>query len=86
MAKPELKNMTRRRPAETSAAGGGIALVIGRLLGIDDPDLLAGLGLAVALIPAVVSFVVSNGGLRGVWRLIRDGRDPETVIEFDPEA
>lgn len=60
------------RPAETAGAAGAIGVLVGRIAGVNDPTVLAYIGAAVGLIPGVVTFVVSNGGVRGllgkVWR------------------
>lgn len=61
-----------KRPAETSAGAGGIALIVAWLLGVDDPDVLVALGAAVGFVPAAVTLIVANGGIRGavlrLWR------------------
>lgn len=52
------KNLAQRRPAELGGAGGAIALLIGRALGIDDPDTLVAMATLVGLLPAGITWVV----------------------------
>lgn len=62
------------RPAESAAGAGSIALLAAYILGVNDPDIVACLGAAVGLIPAAVTLLISNGGLRGVLRALWRGR------------
>lgn len=64
----------RSRPAEAIGVTAGVGVVVGRLLGVEDPDVLAGLALAVGAVPGLVTYVVSNGGLRGVLGAVWRGR------------
>lgn len=66
--------MVRKHPAETSSGAGAVALVVAYLLGVDDPEALVALGAALGLIPAAVTLLVANGGVRGVARLLWRGR------------
>lgn len=49
-----------RRPAETGSAAGSVGLLIGRLLGVTDPDTLAALGVVVGLTPAAITWAVTT--------------------------
>jgi hypothetical protein len=62
------------RPAETAGAGGTVALLIGYALGITDAQTIVLLGAVVGLLPALVTVLVANGGLRGSVRLLWRGR------------
>jgi len=63
-----------RRPAETLGAAAGLAIVVGRALGIEDPDVLAGLAAAAGGLPALVTALVNAGGLLGIARRLLHGR------------
>lgn len=63
-----------KRPAESAGATGGIALIIARVAGVKDPDVLVALGALVGLIPSAVTLLVANGGVRGVARKLWRGR------------
>ena len=65
------------RPAEALAGTSSIALLIAYVLGVDDPQLVVVLGAAVGLVPAAVTLLVANGGIRGVLRTIWHGRGAE---------
>lgn len=62
------------RPAETAGAGGAVALLIGYVFGIKDAQTLVVLGAAIGLVPAFVTLLVANGGVRGVVGLLWRGR------------
>lgn len=64
----------RKHPAESAGGAGAVALLIAYLLGVDDPEALVALGAALGLIPAAVTLLVANGGVRGVARLLWRGR------------
>lgn len=67
-----------RRPAEVAGGVGSVGLIVGRLLGVEDPDVLVALGAALGLVPAAVTVLVTHGGIRGVllrlWRGDRPGQ------------
>jgi hypothetical protein len=48
----------KRRPAESVGLAGAVALLIARALGVDEPDVIVGLGVVVASLPAVVTWLV----------------------------
>lgn len=62
------------RPAESLAGTGSIALLIAYVLGVTDPQVVACLGAAVGLMPAAVTLLASNGGIRGVLAKLWRGR------------
>jgi sorbitol-specific phosphotransferase system component IIC len=62
------------RPAETAGAGGTVALLAAYTLGIHDPQTIVLLGAVFGLVPALVTLLVANGGLRGVVGLLWRGR------------
>lgn len=66
------------RPAETAGAAGTIAILVGKIAGIDDTAILAYIGAGIGLIPAVVTFVVTSGGVRGIFRAAWRGSDTTT--------
>lgn len=49
----------RTRPAETSAVAAALAVLIGRLAGIHDPDTITALAVVVGVIPAGVTWLVN---------------------------
>ena len=53
----------KRRPAEAVAAGGGVA---GLAVAVSTGDRIAVLVALIGFVPAVVSFVVQQGGVRGL--------------------
>jgi hypothetical protein len=53
------------RPAESAGVAGACGLLIGYAVGIDNPAVLAALGVVVGAIPAVVTFLVVQGRRRG---------------------
>lgn len=56
------------RPAETAGAAGTIAILVGLIAGIHDSHTLAYIGAGIGLLPGVVTFIVTNGGMRGIVR------------------
>lgn len=46
------------RPAETAGLAGALALLITRLLGVKDPDVLVSVGIVIAALPAGVTWLV----------------------------
>ncbi len=51
-----------RRPAESSAVAGAAALVIARLFGLTDPDVIVALAVLLGFVPGAVSRAVD------LWR------------------
>lgn len=47
------------RPAETTAITAALALLVARLLGVDDADTIAAIGIVIGFIPAIVTYVVN---------------------------
>lgn len=65
------------RPAETAAAAGGIG---GLAAAIVTKDWVVAVVAAWNFIPAAVTLLVTNGGVRGVVRLLWRGRDDEPAV------
>jgi energy-converting hydrogenase Eha subunit A len=63
----------RRRPAETTGAAGGLVAVVAALVGLP-VEVVAALAAVAGALPAVVTWVVERGGVRGVARLVWRGR------------
>jgi len=55
---PDEPNTAQRRPAESAGLAGAIAVLIGYLLGVDDPAVLAALAIVVGAVPAAVTTLV----------------------------
>lgn len=62
------------RPAESAGAAGAIAALIARVAGVHDVDTITYIAVGIGLVPAFVTLVVANGGLRGIARLAWGGR------------
>lgn len=62
----------RSRPAE---ATGGLAAVVTAIVALAgaSTEVVAIVGTLAGLLPSAVTLLVANGGLRGAWRLLRDG-------------
>ncbi len=58
MAAP--KQIVQKRPAETTGAAGSVALLLGRALGIKDPDTLVAIGAVVGILPAAITWLVTT--------------------------
>lgn len=69
MTKPTIH---RRRPAETAAGGVGLGALI---VAIASGDTLAAVIALVGAIPAIVTYLNDNGGLRGILRGIVGARE-----------
>ena len=54
----------RRRPAETSTAAGALAVLVGYVLGIRDPEVLVALTVVLGTVPAAVTWLVELVGGR----------------------
>lgn len=63
----------RKRPAETTAAGGGIIAVLAASLGAD-AGTVAAIAAVFGVLPHLVTQVVAHGGIRGVCRALWSGR------------
>lgn len=50
----------RTRPAETGGVAASLALLVCRLLGVDDADTIVALGIVIGFIPAAITWVVSR--------------------------
>lgn len=74
----------RGRPAETGGAVGAVSLLLGVVLGIRDAATLAAWGTVVGLLPAAITLLVANGGVRGVLRLLWQGRGGSPAIVCAP--
>lgn len=68
-----VKQRVQARPAETGGGLGAAATFTAYALGFS-VETVAAVGVIAGLIPAAVSFVVDNGGVRGVLKLVLDGR------------
>lgn len=58
------------RPAEKTAGAGAGVLVVARALGVEDPNVLAALGVCAAAAPALVTGLIAHGGMRGLLRAV----------------
>lgn len=66
-------SLPARRPAETTGGIAAAATAVAALLG-GSTELVAVIGTLAGLLPALVTAVVANGGVRGVIRVIWRGR------------
>jgi hypothetical protein len=64
------------RPAEALTGTAALGSVLAVALGVNDPDTITAMVAGVGLLPAVVTLLVSNGGIRGVLRLAWRGPEP----------
>lgn len=48
-----------RRPAETGSLAGAAAILVGRLVGIDDPNTLVALTVILGFVPAAITWLVT---------------------------
>lgn len=48
-----------RRPAEAGSLAGAAAILVGRLVGIDDPNTLVALTVILGFVPAMITWVVT---------------------------
>ena len=62
------------RPAESTAAVAGMGSLLAYVFGVRNPETLAAMLAGISLLPASVTLLVSNGGIRGVARLIWRGK------------
>jgi hypothetical protein len=61
------------RPAETTAAGGGLVAVVAAFLGAP-VEAVAAIAAVAGLLPGAVTWLVNHGGIRGVARALWVGR------------
>jgi hypothetical protein len=54
------------RPAESGGIAGTIGLLIAYIFGVTDAQTVAIIGAGIGVIPTAVTFLVANGGVRGV--------------------
>lgn len=66
-ARKTARRLHAERPAETYAASGGL---VGLMAAIAAHDALAAAVAAVGLVPAAVTYLKRNGGLRGIARAL----------------
>lgn len=66
-------SIAKKRPAETSGTLGAAAVAVAYAAGCS-ADTIAAVGVVAGLVPTAVSFVVDNGGVRGVARRLWAGR------------
>jgi hypothetical protein len=52
-------SLPARRPAESAAIGSAAALLVARLLGVDDADTVTALAIVIGAIPAAVTWLVT---------------------------
>lgn len=50
----------RSRPAESFGVAGALSLLIARLLGVDDPDVIVSLAVVIGFLPAAVTWLVER--------------------------
>ena len=62
----------KRRPAETTGALAAAATALAALAGAST-ELVAAIGTIAGLLPAVVTWTVANGGIRGVIQRLWSG-------------
>lgn len=65
-------SLPARRPAETTGVGGGVVAVVAALLGWP-VETVAAIAALAGVAPAVVTWIVARGGVRGVARLLWRG-------------
>lgn len=63
-----------RRPAEATGVAGSLVALVAYAAGVDDPQVLVAAATTIGVLPAVVTLLVANGGVRGVARLLWTGR------------
>jgi Na+(H+)/acetate symporter ActP len=75
-----MKRRAKARPAESVAGVGGLGGLIAAL--VADNQLAAILSAVVGFLPAVVTYLVAHGGIRGVLRTLWGGSEevPEPAV------
>lgn len=57
---PPPSSLAARRPAETTAAASAVALLVARLLGVEDADTITALAIVIGLVPTGVTWLVET--------------------------
>jgi hypothetical protein len=57
MKTPQAK--LKQRPAESGGAAGSAALLLCRIFGVKDPDVLVAVGALIGVLPAAITYIVS---------------------------
>lgn len=63
----------RTRPAETTGGLAAVATALAAVFGAD-ATVIAVVGTLAGTLPAVVTWLVTHGGLAGLWRVVVRGR------------
>ena len=63
----------RKRPAEYGGGLAAVVVAVAYAAGLS-ADTIAALGVAAGLVPAVVTYVVDHGGIKGTLALLWSGR------------
>jgi hypothetical protein len=58
--KPLNPNIISRRPAESFGVGGAIALLVARLLGVNDADTILALAMVIGFVPSGITWLVDT--------------------------
>lgn len=67
------------RPAELGGVAGTIGALIAHIAGVNDATTITYIAAGVGLIPGCVTFLVANGGVRGVLAKLWLGNDKTLV-------
>ena len=54
-----MTHVVQSRPAELAGMVGAVALIVARIFGVDDPQIIAAIGVVVGFVPAAVTWVVT---------------------------
>jgi hypothetical protein len=68
------QTLTPARPAETMTGIAGIGGLLAIILGINDPEAIAAMFAALSVLPALVTGLITNGGIVGFGRRLLYGR------------
>jgi hypothetical protein len=68
--------LTPARPAETATAGTAGATLLALIAGVHDPKVIGALVLIIGATPAMISSLITNGGLLGVFGRFLRGNAP----------
>jgi hypothetical protein len=76
MPKPKSRRraVIRRRPAESTAAASGVA---GLVIALSAGDAMTVAVALIGFVPAAVTFLVAQGGIRGFLRTLLGSAEPE---------
>ena len=55
----DLAKPVKRRPAEAAGLAGAVSLLVVRLAGVTDPDLIVAIGVVVGAVPAGITWLVT---------------------------